>query len=103
MCVLSDYGTLFPARVSTGMQFTSSLFFIHHCHNIIIIASVRMSLGPNFIGTLPQPDKGAFITVANLTAKGEEELKTLLSILYNIHKSANSDAEPDCIGVCVRL
>ena len=61
-----------------------------------------MSLGPNFIGTLPKSEKGSFITVANLTAKGEEELKKLLSILYDIHRSANSDAEPDCIGVCVR-
>ncbi|PWN38052.1 uncharacterized protein FA14DRAFT_22510 [Meira miltonrushii] len=57
-----------------------------------------MSLGPNFIGTLPSSEEGAFITVAHLTAKGEPELKTLLSILHNVHKSATSDAEPDCIG-----
>jgi hypothetical protein len=60
-----------------------------------------MSLGPNFIGTLPSSEAGAFITVANLTAKGEKELKILLSILSNVYKSANSDAEPDCIGVCI--
>lgn len=60
-----------------------------------------MSLGPNFLGTLPSSEAGAFITVAHLTAKGEEELKTLLSILHNVHKSAISEAEPDCIGVCI--
>lgn len=59
-----------------------------------------MSLGPNRIGTLPAPGTGIFVTVAHLTAKGPDEMKTLLSILYTINESANSDAEPDCIGVC---